>query len=69
MVLFFKYIVHSKLTASKLKAGNQGLYVKLCRILHQMSESAFQKIIPVRNVDFALLDESAYYENIYAGGR
>ncbi|VBB33771.1 unnamed protein product [Acanthocheilonema viteae] len=31
-----------------------------------MAESAFQKIIRVRNIDLAVLDESAYYETIYA---
>ncbi|VDK79892.1 unnamed protein product [Onchocerca ochengi] len=31
-----------------------------------MAESAFQKIIRVRSVDLAVLDENAYYETIYA---
>ncbi|VDO24678.1 unnamed protein product, partial [Onchocerca flexuosa] len=31
-----------------------------------MAESAFQKIIRVRSVDWAVLDESAFYEAIYA---
>uniref|UniRef100_A0A0R3RR76 Methyltransferase-like protein 4 n=1 Tax=Elaeophora elaphi TaxID=1147741 RepID=A0A0R3RR76_9BILA len=32
-----------------------------------MVESDFQKIIRIRDVDFAVLDESAYYGTIYAG--
>ncbi|KAM3719136.1 DNA N6-methyl methyltransferase [Dirofilaria immitis] len=37
------------------------------RILIIMNELAFEKIIRVRSDDLAVLDESAYYETVYAG--
>lgn len=50
-------------------AENRILHGELCRFLFVMAESAFQKIIRVRSADFAIIDETAYYETIYAGGR
>ncbi|CAG9537417.1 unnamed protein product [Cercopithifilaria johnstoni] len=59
--------ISGKLTILKHKAKSHGLHIEVCRILLLMAKFTFQKIIRVRNIDLAVLDESAYYETVYAG--
>uniref|UniRef100_A0A915Q1D1 Uncharacterized protein n=1 Tax=Setaria digitata TaxID=48799 RepID=A0A915Q1D1_9BILA len=61
------YVACIEMLSSELSTHEQDLRRGLLKNLISMAGSAFRKIIRLRSTDWAVLDESAYYETIYEG--